>query len=67
VARSGNSETTANSEEDRKNALIASKEVTANRAADFYIRSFVQMNESLFRKERTWPKKMTPEKASKSE
>jgi len=52
MTRSENSKTTVNFKEDQKNALIASKKITANRAADFYIRSFVQMNESLFRKER---------------
>jgi hypothetical protein len=50
-----------------KNALIASKRITANKAADFYIRSFVQMNKSLFKKERIWSKKMILKKASKSE
>ncbi len=56
-----------NFKENQKNALIASKKITANRATDFYIRSFVHMNESLFRKERIWSKKMTSKKASKSE
>ncbi len=36
-----------------KNALIASKGVTTNRIAGFYIQSFVQMDGSPFRKERT--------------
>ncbi len=49
-------------QKESKNALIASKRVTANRAADFYIQSFIQMNESFFRKERIWLKKMTSKK-----
>jgi len=37
MTRSENSKTTVNFEENRKNALIASKKITANKAADFYI------------------------------
>jgi len=52
MTRSENSKTTVNFKENQKNALITSKRITMNRAADFYTQSFIQMNESLFRKER---------------
>jgi len=56
--RSEDSSTTVNFEENKKTAFIASKKIIIIRTADFYIQSFNQLNESLFRNEMIKLKKM---------